>query len=82
MKTRREEAEVILGTDRVVIRRRGVSRVEIAGILDRQNDQHGNPVRLVLDRRVQGPRINQFGEWAVSGAMVSVLERPIVVVAG
>jgi len=76
MKTGHEQAEITIGTDQVVIRRPGISTVEIAGILDIRHSIAGTPIRIVLDRRVHGPKIDTLGEWRVSGAVVSVLVWP------
>lgn len=77
MKEHSEAADITIHSDNVVIRRRGISRTVVAGILELKNDTHGVPQRIVLDRRVHAPRITRFGDWEVTGAVVSVLTRPI-----
>jgi hypothetical protein len=75
MKINREEASVSVNDSTVVIRRRGVSLVEVAGVLDLRRDANGNPDRVFLDRRVHGAGTTHIGDWYVVGAFCTVMER-------
>lgn len=60
----------------VVIRRNASSAPLIATALDVCRDWEGRPVRIVLDRLIHdGTESRRWGNWVVSGAFVSVLEK-------
>lgn len=60
----------------VVVRRSDSSTPIVARALGARLDDKGQPVRVVLDRRIHRPGEDfHAGEWGVSGAVVSVLER-------
>lgn len=66
-------AEVTFGDGVAVIRRKGVSRPVVAGILGAESDIATRTSRVWLDRLAHGPKDLCFGGWSVSGAVSTVL---------
>ena len=70
----RMDATVSFGEKHLVIRRKGSSTPETAGILAIEHDQHGQTARIYLDRLVHHVHHTHIGEWRVRGAVSSILE--------
>jgi hypothetical protein len=67
--------QVALGDGVAVIRREGRSRATVATILGCESGADGEVTRVYLDRLVHRPHESVFAEWAVSGAVSSILTR-------
>ena len=69
-------ASVALGDDNktVTIKLGGSTRPIIAQALGVKRDGNGKPARIVLDRLIHGGCDENWGDWRVHGAFVSVLE--------
>jgi hypothetical protein len=81
MREAEQTISVIVGTDHVVVKRSGQSRVIVAGILGREHDEGGAVKTLWLDRLIHRSTESRFVDvnatWEVSGAMSSILVRAI-----
>lgn len=73
--TPKRTASVTLTQDTAVVRRRGVSRVSVAGILAREV-QDGTE-RVYLDRLLHRLDDIELDGWQVSGAISTILERRV-----
>lgn len=69
------DTTVIIGTDTVVLERRGRSAPVVARILEWSADAHGAPAWILCDRRIHYPREDQLGEFRAYGAVTTELVR-------
>lgn len=69
------EVNVTIGNGIVVLRYAGCSNPTVAKILGMECNEAGEPCKIWLDRLVHQAHESNFGEWSVSGPIVSVLTR-------
>lgn len=73
-KTKSRDVQVLVGEQTVTISRGGSLNAAQARLL---GDETTDGVRrLYLDRLVHLPREDELGDWACSGAVSTILERP------